>query len=246
MGFSINSLFDAADKFLSAAYLKRNPWVTSELARSVSGAPNQSKPCESNLEELQLTGAVNLREPNDTVLKQGFKRVCLETEKGHLPCLKIAANPTKILDLYRDLMNVLGDDVQVVLESSHRSDDGHTDFYASADAIALKSATYDFEDLLLNDSNTGISVFETTEIPMNGEVNEEHREVKLSGKKVIFVYSNDLEPFERILRSYGIKEDENMGFIDEFPDEELDTHSKRYHFDQFDELKQRLNAESVR
>ena len=241
MGFSttISSLLSAVHGFMDNAYLKRDPWIKSGPAGSVKVTHHSGKLCASNLEGLQLTGAVNLRDPDDpTILKEGFKETAARVMNDKILCLKIAAHAGKILDLYRDLIGVLGDEVQVVLESSHAADDEHDNFYALTDKAALESAICGFEDLLLNDSNTGISVF-----AINEDVDP--REVKLSGKKVIFVYGYNLAPYRNILESYGIKEDPDMTFIDQFPDEELDTYSRTQHFDQVEQLKSELNLQNT-
>ena len=85
MGFSttISSLLSAVHGFMDNAYLKRDPWIKSGPAGSVKVTHHSGKLCASNLEGLQLTGAVNLRDPDDpTILKEGFKEIFLPKENA--------------------------------------------------------------------------------------------------------------------------------------------------------------------
>jgi hypothetical protein len=71
-----------------------------------------------------------------------------------------AATSERLFETFLDLLDPLGFEVDVVLETSHhRSNRGHTDLYREhIDLPVLKSILYEYGDLLLNDGCTGIAV----------------------------------------------------------------------------------------
>ena len=71
-----------------------------------------------------------------------------------------AASNEQLFEMFMDLLDPLGTEVDVVLETSHnRESRGHVDLYREhIDLPVLKSILCDFEDLLLNDGCTGIAV----------------------------------------------------------------------------------------
>ncbi|NIP86911.1 MAG: hypothetical protein GTO03_15640, partial [Planctomycetales bacterium] len=71
-----------------------------------------------------------------------------------------SASTEALFDLFIDLLNPLGDQVDVVLETSHsRQGGGHRDLYREQiDMPVLKSILYDYEEMLLNDGCAGIAV----------------------------------------------------------------------------------------
>ena len=83
-----------------------------------------------------------------------------------------------------DLLDPLGDVVDVVMESSHDSEPGlHADLYREhMDTVILKSTLYDYENLLLNDGCTGMAALNP-----NGPM-----EVQFDEHKLLFVYAHDL------------------------------------------------------
>ena len=113
----------------------------------------------------------------------------------------------------------LGEVVDVVLETSHSSDGGaHQDLYREQiDLPVLKSYCCDFEELLLHDGCTGLAVI-GSEGPM---------EVQFDEHKLLVIYARNLEPFARILRAAGLREDDNLKVITEA--EHL--HSTEPHFE---------------
>ena len=91
-----------------------------------------------------------------------------------------------------DLLDPLGEVVDVVMESSHDSEPGcHADLYREhMDTVILKSTLYDYEPLLLHDGCTGLAALNP-----NGPM-----EVQFDEHKLLFVYAHDLQPFEEILQ----------------------------------------------
>jgi hypothetical protein len=131
-----------------------------------------------------------------------------------------------------ELLDPLGCEVDVVLETSHHRDaGGHVDLYREQiDAPVLKSILWEFEDLLVNDGCTGIAVLNPA-IP---------QEVQFDEHKLLIVYGNPLENFEEILHSRSLHRDDSLKFITEA--EHVHSSSDGY-FDQFEQLKTRLGID---
>jgi hypothetical protein len=144
-----------------------------------------------------------------------------------------AASREKLFDIFMDLLDPLGFEVDVVLETSHnRAQGGHVDLYREhIDLPVLKSILYDYEDLLMNDGCTGIAVLNPSG-PM---------EVQFDEHKLLIVYGTTLTEFEDNFRSHGVRCDDRMKFITEA--EHVHSSNEKYS-DQFEELKMRLGMES--
>lgn len=138
-----------------------------------------------------------------------------------------------MFDTFIDLLDPLGHEVDVVLETSHSQDDNsHRDLYREhIDLPVLKSMLYDYEELLTHDGCTGIAVLNPN-IPL---------EVQFDEHKLIIVYGHDLSEFAKILRDRGIPCEEGMKFITEAEHvhSSSDTFSR-----QFDEMKMILGIDS--
>ena len=65
-------------------------------------------------------------------------------------------------------------------------------------------------------------------------------EVQFDEHKLLFVYAHDLQPFEEILLSYGLKRDDTLKFISEA--EHLHSTDDVYH-EQFEEILYRLGID---
>src|SRR5436853_4749413 len=109
-----------------------------------------------------LTDAIRPSYDLKIVPKQGFRHDFYRDEQSQtkVPVLMGAASRERLFDVFLDLLDPLGFEVDVVLETSHnRENAGHTDLYREhIDLPVLKSVLYDFEDMLLNDGCTGIAV----------------------------------------------------------------------------------------
>jgi hypothetical protein len=124
-----------------------------------------------------------------------------------IPVLMAAASREQILDVFFDLLDPLGGEVDVVLETSHEQSSGrHQDLYREhIDLPVLKSILYDFEDLLLDDGCTGVAVLNPG-LPL---------EVQFDEHKLLILYGHDLEEFEQILANYGLRSQPDIKFITE-------------------------------
>jgi len=185
--------------------------------------------------KFMLTEAVRPSYDLKVVPKQGFRHdhYVDEETKTKVPVLMAAASREQLFDLFIELLEPLGHEVDVVLETSHNRDSaGHTDLYREhIDLPILKSVLYDYEDLLMNDGCTGIAVLNPA-IP---------QEVQFDEHKLLIVYGNPLQTYEDLLRQYNVGCDDKMKFVTEA--EHVHSSSDKY-FEQFEELKMRLGMDS--
>lgn len=181
-----------------------------------------------------LTDAVRPSFGLEIIPRQGYRRdLYRDPESGNtMPVLAASVSSEKLFDVFMDLLDVLGDEVDVVMESSHDSEPGaHDDLYREhIDTVIFKSTLYDYEDLLMNDGCTGLAALNP-----NGPM-----EVQFDEHKLLFVYAHDLEPFERVLLDHGLDRDDSLRFISEA--EHLHSTDDVYR-DQFEELRCRLGID---
>jgi hypothetical protein len=179
--------------------------------------------------------------PRRVVPTEGYR---IETYKDprnslRVPVLAAAVSREKLFDVFLDLMDPLGEVVDVVLETSHDNVGegevegqgvGHQDlFREQIDLAVLKSILCDFEDLLLHDGCTGLAVLSSSE-PI---------ELQFDEHKVLIVYAHDLKPFQDILTGAGVRRNDDMKLITEGEHlHSTDTH----HREAFDQLCFRLSV----
>ncbi|MCA9155668.1 MAG: hypothetical protein R3C99_03720 [Pirellulaceae bacterium] len=181
-----------------------------------------------------LTDAVRPSYDLQVVPQQGYRRdVYHDQEAGtKIPVLMAAASREVLFDLFMELIEPLGTEVDVVLETSHTRDSaGHTDLYREhIDVVILQSILWDFEECLLNDGCAGIAVLNPAR----------PQEVQFDEHKMLIVYGEPLDQFEAILKNAGIPRDDSMRFITEA--EHVHSSSDRF-AEQFEELKTRLGMD---
>jgi len=182
-----------------------------------------------------LTDAVRPSFDLQVVPMQGYRHdVYHDAEnKTSVPVLMGAASNERVFETFLELLDPLGFEVDVVLETSHsRNNRGHTDLYREhIDLPVLKSILYEYEDLLLNDGCTGIAVLNPN-IP---------QEVQFDEHKLLIVYGDNLGDYESIFQQHAVACREEMKFITEA---EHVHSSSDYYQQQFDELKMRLGMDS--
>lgn len=181
-----------------------------------------------------LTDAVRPSFNLEVVPSSGFRRdVYRDPETSiDVPVLMAAQTREKLFDVFIDLLDPLGDEVDVVLETSHDADGArHRDLYREhIDLPILKSTLYEYEDLLLNDGCTGIAVL-NPRIPM---------EVQFDEHKLLIMYGHDLEPFEEVLGAHRVPQSDTIRFITEGEH----VHSSSEDFaERFEELRYLLGVE---
>ena len=181
-----------------------------------------------------LTDAVRPSFGLEIVPREAYRRdVYRDPETGNtMPVLAASVSSERLFEVFMSLLDPLGDEVDVVMESSHESEPGaHADLYREhMDTVILKSVLYDFEELLLNDGCTGLAALNPGG-PM---------EVQFDEHKLLFVYAHDLEPFEAVLIEAGLRRDDTLKFISEA--EHLHSTDDVYR-EQFDELRYRLGID---
>jgi len=182
-----------------------------------------------------LTDAIRPSYDLKVVPRQGYRHDFYidEETKTKVPVLMAAASREILFDIFLELIEPLGCEVDVVLETSHnRESAGHTDLYREhIDLPVFKSMLWDFEDLLMNDGCTGMAVLNPA-IP---------QEVQFDEHKLLIVYGNPLAQYERVFARFGIRRDDKLKFITEA--EHVHSSSDKY-FQTFDELKMRLGMDS--
>lgn len=141
--------------------------------------------------------------------REGFRIDVYRDRELHVevPVLVAAVSGEKLFDVFLSLLNPVGENVDLVLETSHHSDgNAHQDLHREQiERPILMSYFCEFEDLLLNDGCTGVAVVSRSS-PM---------EVQFDEHKLLIAYAADLEPFERVLFQHDILRDDSLRLITE-------------------------------
>lgn len=184
--------------------------------------------------EFQLTDAIRPSYDLQVIPTEGYRRDVYndESSRTNVPVLMVSASRQKLFDIFLDVIEPLGTEVDVVLETSHnRSSRGHVDLYREhIDMPVLKSVLCEYEDLLTNDGCCGIAVLNPG-IP---------QEVQFDEHKLLIIYGENLRPYENILKNHGVLFREDMKFITEA--EHVHSSNDQY-LQLFDELKTRLGMD---
>jgi hypothetical protein len=186
--------------------------------------------------DFMLTGAVRPSYDLQVVPCQGFRHDVYRDEesKSSVPVLMGAASKEHLFEVFMDILDPLGSEVDVVLETSHnREAKGHVDLYREhIDLPVLKSILWDYEDLLVNDGCTGVAVLNPA-LP---------QEVQFDEHKLLIVYGNQLQQYERIFASRDVYCNDQMKFITEA--EHVHSSNETY-AEQFEELRIRLGIDET-
>ena len=153
-----------------------------------------------------LTDAVRPAYNLEVVPSAGYRRdVYNDSDNGaEVPVIMAAQTRERLFELFMDLLDPLGSEVDVVLESSHSG--SKTDQYREhVDLPILKSTLWDFEDVLLNDGCTGLAVLNP----------RAELEVQFDEHKLLVIYGRDLMEFESILDEAGLRCSDDIRFITE-------------------------------
>lgn len=159
--------------------------------------------------EFELTDAIRPSFDLKIVPKNGYRHDVYRDHKDNqsIPVLMGAVSKRRLFETFLDLLDPLGNVVDVVLETSHeRSGRGHDDFYREhIDLPVLKSNLLLYEDLFLNDGCLGIAVLNPN-IPV---------EIQFDEHKLLIVYGENLQPYEEIFHRHNIFCDEKIRFLTE-------------------------------
>lgn len=224
-------------------FLKKSARTNSRDGGSRKGRSSFDGVSETQLEEhlaiarygsFRLTEAVRPSYDLQVVPSAGWRRDAYTDDEARVkvPVIIAAQTREKLFDLFIDLLSPLGDEVDVVLETSHQSQGKrHKDMHReNIDLPILKSILYDYEDLLMNDGCTGIAILNPS-IPL---------EVQFDEHKLLVLYGHELEAFEEILEEHRLPVSDTIRFITE--GEHVHSSSLEYS-EQFDEMKYRIGVE---
>ena len=130
-----------------------------------------------------------------------------EDSEAKVPVIMASASRKALFPLFMDLIQQLGDSVDVVLETSHDHESGgHVDLYREhIDMPVLTSILWGYEDLLTNDGCTGIAVLNP----------KTPQEVQFDEHKLLIIYGNPLGGFENTLADHEIELNPQQRFITE-------------------------------
>lgn len=184
--------------------------------------------------DFTLTDAVRPSYDLRVIPESGYRfDVYRDRDTGvEIPVLMAAASREILMDVFIDLLDPLGDEIDVVLETSHQRENGsHEDLYREhIDRPVLESVLWDYEDMLLNDGCTGIAALNPNR-PL---------EVQFDEHKLLIMYGDEIREFEPILRRYGLRNRADIRFITEAEH----VHSSCDEFgEQFDSLRYRLGID---
>jgi len=223
-------------KFFKSVFHEGAPTVKASSFEELSDEQLEAHLGVSKYGDFVLTDAVRPAFDLKVVPAQGYRHDSYRDPeaKTSVPVLMGAVSKEKIFEAFLDLLDPLGNEVDVVLETSHhKSGGGHTDLYREQiDLPVLKSILWEFEDLLTNDGCTGIAVLNPG-IP---------QEVQFDEHKLLIVYGQPLDVYEEIFQSHRVQGKNGLKFLTEA--EHVHSSSDQYH-QQFEELKFRLGMDGT-
>ncbi len=222
---------------------QRRPTPTnSPLLRAVTGprepavtpdrATMDAHLARSRYGRFTLTEAVRPGWQLDVVPQAGFRHdAYIDPSSGaRIPALIAAVSSEDLFATFLELIEPLGDSCDVILESSHESATDRQELSREGiERLVLESMLWEYEDLLLNDGCASIAVLHP----------ELSLEVQLDEHKLLVIYAQSRQPFERILRGRGLERNDRIRFISQ--GEHLHTSHGR-HTRQFEQLATRLGA----
>jgi hypothetical protein len=220
-------------QFFRNVFRDGGPELADSSFQQLSEADLEAHLRVSRYGDFELTDAVRPSFDLRVVPRQGYRHDSYNDEqtKSKVPVLMGAVSREQLFETFIDLLDPLGFEVDVVLETSHDRDSQHADLYREhIDLPVLKSILWDFEDLLLNDGCTGIAVLNPA-APM---------EVQFDEHKLLIVYGRNLDEFVYALRDHDVKCDDQMKFVTEA--EHVHSSSDVY-CQQFQELAMRLGID---
>ena len=152
--------------------------------------------------------------------QEGYEVHSLDTSNAPERIVIAAVSRQKLFDVFTELLEPLGELLDVVLETEDEEDESVFEAHSyGTDRLYLQSVLPDFEDVLLNCGNTKIGVVST----------ERPKRVELDFHKLLLLYGKKIRPFLQILVENNIPQLIDMHTIDdvdqyrisdtEFPDQ---------------------------
>jgi len=220
--------------FFTTVFHENAPALAHNSFEHVSEAELEAHLNVARYGDFTLTDAVRPSFDLKVVPEQGYRHDSYQDEqtKSTVPVLMASVSSERLFEVFMDLLDPLGNEVDIVLETSHdRQRNGHVDLYRECiDMPVLKSMLWDFEDMLTNDGCTGLAVLNPA-APL---------EVQFDEHKLLIVYGSDLTPFERVLDGHRIYCNDALRFITEA--EHVHSSNDEY-VGQFEQLKSRLGMD---
>jgi hypothetical protein len=179
--------------------------------------------------DFRLTDAIRPGPNLPIVPRQGYRLDQYRSRKVRIPVLSASVSRERLFETFLALLAPLGDDVDVVLETSHAAEPHCDRRRRHIDRPVLESYLWEFEDLLMNDGCTGVAVI-ATHRPM---------EVQFDEHKLLICYARDLRPFRAALHAAGIERRRNLPLIYDAPHLH---YTQPQSADRFDELARRLGV----
>lgn len=142
--------------------------------------------------------------------------------------LAITVSKESVFDIFLQLTDILGDTVDVILESSHGSKiSKHIDLHREEiDLPILQSYLQEFEEVISNDGCSGVAVMAKGR-PM---------EVQFDEHKVIVVYAQNIGDFEKVLLSNKIPRNDAIPLVNDFEHFHSTTDEYENQFNQLTEI----------
>lgn len=221
-------------KFFKNVFRDGHPHAATSSFENLSEEDLEAHMKVARYGDFLLTEAIRPSFDLQVVPAAGYRHdVYKDKETGvDIPVMMASASREQLFDLFLDLLDPLGFEVDVVLETSHdRKNKGHDDLYREhIDLPVLKSTLCDYEELILNDGCTGVAVLNPG-IPL---------EVQFDEHKLLIMYGQDLSEFEEVLKRSGLPRSEEMRFITEA--EHVHSSSDEM-YEQFTEMRYRLGLD---
>ncbi|MDO4584929.1 MAG: hypothetical protein Q4D62_12600 [Planctomycetia bacterium] len=154
----------------------------------------------------QLPDAIRPSYDLQIIPQEGFRHEKMAS--GNQPVWILSVSAHRLMDVFEELLIPLGEEVHVILESTHRQKrfkkprEFHRD---EIDMPVLRSLLWDFETFLIGDGCTGISVL--------NEAN--HQEIRLDEHKILYLYTHSLEPFLPTLKKYRVPHNPQLRILPE-------------------------------
>ena len=165
--------------------------------------------CVKKYGTFTLTDAVRPSYDLKVTPAQGYRHDAYQDAENNtsIPVVMAAASSEILFDLFMEILDPLGQVVDVVLETSHhREENSHSDLYREhIDMPVLKSVLWDYQDLLKNDGCTGIAVLNPGA----------RQEVQLDEHKLLVAYGEPLSAFEQLLVERGVRCQNDIKFVTE-------------------------------
>ena len=163
----------------------------------------------THYEDFELTDAVRPSLDLKIQPTQGYRHDVYvdEESQSEIPVIIASAARKILFSLFMELIQQLGNSVDVVLETSHDHEKaGHVDLYREhIDIPVLTSILWGYEDLLTNDGCTGIAVLNP----------KTPQEVQFDEHKLLIMYGEPLQGFEQVLHQHDVSMNSQQRFITE-------------------------------